>query len=77
MAPTTPIDPVRLPGSIQIAFVDPPYAMMQDADQRVKVLAMVEQMVPIMEQGGVVMVRTPVEVTCVKQQDHRHGDERR
>lgn len=52
------------PGSIQIAFIDPPYAMMEEDDMREKVLAMVEQMRPIMEVGGVVMVRTPVEVTC-------------
>ena len=52
------------PGSIQIAFVDPPYAMMVEGEHRARVLAMVEQMKPIMEQGGVVMVRTPIEVTC-------------
>lgn len=52
------------PGSIQIAFIDPPYMMMQEDEGRVRVLAMVEQMLPIMEQGGVAMVRTPVEVTC-------------
>ena len=52
------------PGSIQVAFVDPPYAMMVEEDGRARVLAMVEQMVTIMEQGGVVMVRTPIEVTC-------------
>ena len=52
------------PGSVQVAFVDPPYAMMAEEDQRAGVLAMVEQMKPIMERGGVVMVRTPIEVTC-------------
>lgn len=52
------------PGSIQVAFIDPPYAMMEEDEQRAKVLAMVEQMLPIMERGGVVMVRTPVEVAC-------------
>lgn len=50
------------PGSIQVGFVDPPYVMMEEDEQRAKVLAMVEQMRPIMERGGVVMVRTPVEV---------------
>jgi hypothetical protein len=38
--------------------------MMEEDEQRAKVLAMVEQMLPIMERGGVVIVRTPVEVTC-------------
>jgi 16S rRNA (guanine966-N2)-methyltransferase len=52
------------PGSIQVAFVDPPYAMMEDDEQRTKVLEMVEQFHAIMEPGGVVMLRTPVEVNC-------------
>lgn len=52
------------PGSVQVAFVDPPYVMMEVDEDRAKVLAMVEHMRPIMEQGGVVMVRTPVEVIC-------------
>lgn len=52
------------PGSIQVAFVDPPYAMMREDDPRARVLAMVQQIRPIMEQGGVVMVRTPIEITC-------------
>ena len=52
------------PGSIQVAFIDPPYVMMEVDEDRAKVLSMVEQMRDIMEQGGVVMVRTPVEVTC-------------
>ena len=52
------------PGSIQVAFIDPPYAMMVEDEQRAKVLAMVQQITPIMEQGGVAMVRTPVEVNC-------------
>lgn len=52
------------PGSIQIAFIDPPYVMMEVDEDRAKVLAMVQHMHPIMEPGGVAMVRTPVEVVC-------------
>lgn len=52
------------PGSIQVAFIDPPYVMMEEDEGRSRVLAMVDQMRPIMEQGGVAVVRTPVEVTC-------------
>ena len=51
-------------GSVQVAFIDPPYAMMEEAEQRATVLAMVEQTRPIMEAGGVIVVRTPVEVQC-------------
>lgn len=58
------------PGSIQIAFIDPPYVMMQEDEQREKVLAMIEQTLPIMERGGVVVVRTPVEVTCEEVQGY-------
>lgn len=50
------------PGSIQIAFIDPPYAMMEDEKVRRQVLDLVERLRPSMEAGGVVMVRTPVEV---------------
>lgn len=52
------------PGSVQVAFIDPPYAMMEDDDERAKVLGMVQHMRPIMEVGGVAMVRTPVEILC-------------
>ncbi|MFK7788589.1 MAG: RsmD family RNA methyltransferase [Phycisphaeraceae bacterium] len=52
------------PGSIQVAFIDPPYVMMEEDDDRARVLAMVGQVLPILEQGGVVVLRTPVEVTC-------------
>jgi len=52
------------PGSVQIAFYDPPYVMMEEDGQREKVLAMVEQSRPIMEEGGVAVVRTPVAVVC-------------
>ncbi|MEM6506339.1 MAG: RsmD family RNA methyltransferase [Planctomycetota bacterium] len=52
------------PGSVQVAFIDPPYAMMEEDDPRARVLTMVKQIKPIMEPGGVVMVRTPVVVAC-------------
>jgi 16S rRNA (guanine966-N2)-methyltransferase len=52
------------PGSVQVAFIDPPYVLMTEKTDRPKVLSMVQHMHPIMEQGGVAIVRTPVEVTC-------------
>ena len=54
------------PGSVQVAFIDPPYVMMEEEDQHANVLAMIEQMSPIMETGGVVVVRTPVEIECAE-----------
>jgi len=50
------------PGSVQVAFIDPPYAMMEDEADQAKVLEMVTNLLPIMEPGGVVVVRTPREV---------------
>lgn len=50
------------PGSVQVAFVDPPYAMMQEDKPRQVVLDMAVQLLPMMEEGGVVMIRTPREV---------------
>lgn len=50
------------PGSVQVAFIDPPYAMMEDETQRAEVLDMICRLSPILEAGGVVMVRTPREI---------------
>ena len=50
------------PGSIQVAFLDPPYAMMLEDKPRTQVLEMLAGLRPIMENGGVVVLRTPVEV---------------
>ncbi|MEO0475488.1 MAG: RsmD family RNA methyltransferase [Planctomycetota bacterium] len=50
------------PGSIQVAFVDPPYVMMEDEKLRRQVMDMIEGLLPVLEPGGVVMVRTPVEI---------------
>lgn len=50
------------PGSVQVAFIDPPYAMMQEDNTKNHVLDMVARLLPIMEVGGVVMLRTPREI---------------
>lgn len=50
------------PGSLQVACVDPPYALMQEERTLTQVMEMVDRLLPVMEPGGVVMVRTPVEV---------------
>lgn len=50
------------PRSIQIAFIDPPYALVQDEASRQQVLELVERLKPAIEPGGVVMVRTPREI---------------
>lgn len=50
------------PGSIQIAFVDPPYDLMLDETTRQQVLDMLAQLRPILEPGGVAVLRTPREI---------------
>lgn len=47
------------PGSVRVAFVDPPYKMVEDADTLPGVLALVERLLPTLEEGGVTVVRTP------------------
>jgi len=47
------------PGSVRVAFVDPPYKMVEDDDTRPQVLALVERLLPTLEEGGVTVVRTP------------------
>jgi len=51
---------VNLP--VRLAFVDPPYKMVEDEAMRASVLGMVERLLPVLEEGGVVVVRTPREV---------------
>lgn len=50
------------PGSLQVACIDPPYAMMADPASAEPVMAMVDRLAPVIEPGGVVIVRTPREV---------------
>ena len=51
-----------VPGSLQVACFDPPYAMMQEEKTRSQVLEMVQRLLPTLEPGGVVVLRTPVEI---------------
>ena len=48
--------------AVQVAFVDPPYGMMEEEKPRLAVLDMVAGLCSVMEAGGVVMVRTPREI---------------
>ncbi|XAL97925.1 RsmD family RNA methyltransferase [Phycisphaeraceae bacterium D3-23] len=49
-------------GSVRVAFVDPPYRLVEDKATREQVLLLVERLLPTLEAGGVTVVRTPVEV---------------
>lgn len=50
------------PGSVQVASFDPPYAMMIEEASRQQVLDLAQRIAPIIEPGGVAMIRTPLEV---------------
>ena len=50
------------PGSVRIAFVDPPYRLVEDESTREQVMLLVERLLPAMEEGGVTIVRTPAEL---------------
>lgn len=47
---------------VRLAFVDPPYAMVEQDEGRDSVLALVARLLPVLEEGGVVVVRTPREI---------------
>lgn len=44
---------------VRVAFVDPPYPMMEDEQQRPRVLTMVQSLATVLEPGGIVVIRTP------------------
>jgi 16S rRNA (guanine(966)-N(2))-methyltransferase RsmD len=46
-------------GSVRLAFVDPPYKMVEDDDTRPQVLSLVGRLLPTLEEGGLAVVRTP------------------
>ena len=46
-------------GSVRLAFIDPPYKMVEDDETRAQVLSLVERLLPTLEEGGIAMVRTP------------------
>jgi len=47
---------------IRVAFLDPPYPMAQDEKQLSQLLKLIESLAVVMEQGGVVTIRTPREI---------------
>ena len=47
---------------VRIAFLDPPYPMARDEKQRGQLLKLVESLAPLLEPGGVAVVRPPREV---------------
>lgn len=48
---------------VRLAFVDPPYALVEDEESQVSVMELVTRLLPVLEEGGVVVVRAPRETT--------------
>lgn len=49
------------PGSLRVAFLDPPYDMMRQATTRRQLLDLTEALGPALEPGGVIVLRGPAE----------------
>jgi 16S rRNA (guanine966-N2)-methyltransferase len=47
---------------LKVVFCDPPYAMVEDQETRPRVVELIAALLPLMEPGGVCMLRTPATV---------------
>jgi len=54
-----PVALLRAPRPIDLLFVDPPFAMMQDEGARGRVFTQISQAAPLMSPTGFVVLRTP------------------
>ncbi len=52
---------LRVPRPIDVAFVDPPYAMMTDDTLRVKIFEQIEKIVLLLDEDGLIVLRTPLD----------------
>ena len=51
--------PPSQPGPLRLAFLDPPYPLTEDAQTRQQIQALAVSLLPLLEAGGVTVVRTP------------------
>jgi len=51
---------LRVPRPVNIAFVDPPYAMMRDENLRERVLEQISKIEPLLDNDGLIVLRTPL-----------------
>ncbi len=56
---------LRAPDQVDIAFVDPPYALMHDEQSRTRVIDQVGQIREIMGDEGVVVLRSPIDAEAL------------
>jgi 16S rRNA (guanine966-N2)-methyltransferase len=72
---------LRAPKSIDVVFIDPPYAIMTDDDLRKRVLSQVENIGPFLADEGFIVLRTPLKPSKVDHaveslagpEIHKHG----
>ncbi len=50
---------LRVPRPLDVAFIDPPYGMMQNEAARVRVLDQVARIEPLLDDEGFIVLRTP------------------
>ena len=50
---------LRVPRPLDVAFVDPPYTMMQNEATRVRILDQVARVEPLLDDEGLIVLRTP------------------
>ena len=58
LAPTTLM---RISAPVEVVFLDPPYAMMEDESQRRRVLDQAARIAPILARPGFLVMRSPIE----------------
>ena len=54
------------PGAVTVAFLDPPFAMMRDADDRRRLAELLEAVLPTLEDGGVAVLRGPDDAEAIE-----------
>ena len=50
---------LRVPRPLDVAFIDPPYTMMQNESTRVRILDQVARIEPLLDDKGLIVLRTP------------------
>ncbi len=56
-----PVALLRAPRPINLLFIDPPFAMMEDEGMRARVLRQIDQASSLLDPGGFVILRTPLD----------------
>jgi 16S rRNA (guanine966-N2)-methyltransferase len=58
---------LRAPKPVDVAFIDPPFVMMQDESLRERILQQIANIEPLLSKDGFIVLRTPIDP---KRTDH-------